>query len=307
MNDTLNMDKIGNFMDQLSKRKGFVLYTTLGIFTAYLLYVLFVGITADTKGDFKTKITPMPKTKIEKAIIVSNAFIDPLEKELNDGWLPNNIELTSLLDNKVNYQIYTVSAAVEMIKIFSTEIARTGQGDNEFEPLFEVYNRLWSFDPKSFWFTEKTYRKGISNIRLYQEEMKKGNKLIDYNLRTDDLYKVINASITLLEKPHSWLKQGISSGTADDKVYAAKAINAYLYSVIFTITEIHPDIVRRGGADNIYYALEKMREINEFEPLVVMPGGKDGDEMIPNHVSPLSEKLNELIDRLNETKSAMQF
>jgi hypothetical protein len=38
-----------------------------------------------------------------------------------------------------------------------------------------------------------------------------------------------------------------------------------------------------------------------------MPGGKDGDEMIPNHVSPLSEKLNELIDRLNETKSAMQF
>lgn len=281
-----------------------------------VIFVLIVGISLlGTRAQVADQpVMPVPEKVAEGDIpsLVFQAGYYSLDRELNNstvGWLPNDLLIspTSWLDNKKNLQRGIIFATRGVINVYTTNFARSGSGEeiNKYLLKAQTSSFPYSEDVWMFASSESRYNEGIKSINKYLEDVKNGKAI--YNVKTDDLYTLIDTLESLIEMPQSRLKTGISSHfEADDAIYFAKGVCLVVRDVLNTVNSVYPELMNRGGEQNVTVALETLDVIATFNPLYVFAGGNEvGDSMLPNQVQALASKLDITANRLRDVKQAL--
>lgn len=280
-----------------------------------LVLLVGVGITALRTQVADQQVMPLSAeitNDAEIAPVVFRSAYFSLERELNDtavGWVPNDLMIspTAWFDNKKNLQRGIIFATRGIINVFTTNFARSGSGEELNKHLLKAQTSSFPYaeDVWMFASSESRYKEGIKSINAYLKDLE--NDKAVFNVKTDDLYVLMNTLESLIEMPQSRLKTGVKSHfEADDAIYFAKGVCLVVRDVLNTVTRAYPELMNRGGKQNITVALDTLDIIALFNPLYVFAGGnKIGDSMAPNQVQALASKLDITANRLRDVKLAL--
>lgn len=285
-----------------------------------VVLVLLVIVVGFSIVGIRTQVAEQPVMPINGEIkgdadiapLVFKAAYFSLDRELNDstlGWLPNDLMIspTSWLDNKRNLQRGIIFATRGIINVYTMNFARSGSGEEVNKYLLKAQTSSFPYaeDVWMFASSESRYNEGIKSINSYLKDVESGKAV--FNVKTDDLYTLIDTLESLIEMPQSRLKTGVDSHfEADDAIYFAKGVCLVVRDVLYTVTKAYPELMNRGGEQNITVALETLDIIASFNPLYVFAGGnKNGDSMLPNQVQALASKLDITANRLRDVKLAL--
>lgn len=247
-----------------------------------------------------------------KGIVLSRSITFELERELSSffGWSVNDLLFmpTRWFDNRANRQKGVIFATRMFQSFFSTNNSKFGKGQEEHSGLRSVRDTYFAYQPTKFWFpsSESQYRKGIKEMRGYENDLKKGKAT--YNMRSDDLYNFLSYTVSenFLGEPLGKLNQhndDISFFDVDDHIYYAQGVVLVVRDVVYTLTKLYPEILDKGGKENLESAMRDMNLIATFNPFVVL--GARHDSMFPDHRTKMTKYLFTLVERLRDVAESI--
>jgi len=263
--------------------------------------------------DLNTKLANVDKkSDIEKGAMLSFAIRHHLGVELDTffGWTINDLPIspTKWLDNRNSRQEGVIYATKMFESFFATNAAKYGRGGEEHAGLKAARDTNFAFEPYSYMFpsSEAMYRKGLQNMMDYERDLLAGKAV--FNFRTDDIYKMLKMLIdeNFLGEPLGRLRKStedISFFELDNTIYYTQGVILVVRDVLRTLILLYPELLEKGGTDNIERALLDMDKISTFNPIVVL-GGKH-DSMMPDHRSKVAKYLYDLNDRLREVAESI--
>ena len=249
----------------------------------------------------------------EKGAALSTAIRNRLQEEMHSsfGWSINDLWIspTRWLDNRANRQRGTIFATRMLVNFFSTNLAKYGKVDAENELLKEAREKRFAFSEDSWWFpsTEKEYKKGIALMKQYEADLKNGNAI--YNLRSDDMYNLLDFIVgaQFLDHPLGLLVQSneeVPYNKLDDRIYYTQGVILVLRDLLHTFIHLYPDIKAKGGEDNIRIAFREMDRICTFDPLLVLRGHHDS--IMADHRGKGARYLISVRERINDVAQSIR-
>jgi hypothetical protein len=249
----------------------------------------------------------------EKGAALAAAMVARLQAELDStfGWSVNDLIVspTSWLDNRANRQRGTIFATRMLINFFSTNLAKYGKVDEENESLKAAREKYFAFTESSWWFpsSESEYRKGLSLVKKYQTDLRKGNAI--FNMRSDDIYNLLDFIIgsQFLDQPLGLLVQpdeAVPYLKLDDRIYYTQGVILVLRDFLRTFIYLYPEVKSKGGQENIQIAFNDMDQICTFDPLVVLRGRHDS--VMADHRGKVARYLIAVRERINDVTQSIR-
>ena len=251
----------------------------------------------------------------QKGAAMSVAIRNRLEQEMNStfGWSINDLIIspTRWLDNRANRQRGTIFATRMMVSFFATNLAKYGKVDKENAYLIEAREKYFAFTSDKWWFpsSESQYEKGIALLKKYESDLVNGKEGSVYNLRTDDMYNMLEFIISkqFLDQPLGLLVQSnddVPYTELDDRIYYTQGVILVLRDVLRTFIHLYPEVEEKGGEENIRIALKDMDRVCTFDPLVVLRG--DHDSIMADHRGKMARYLIAIRERINDLAQSIK-
>ena len=247
----------------------------------------------------------------EKGAYLASALTYQLQRELNSrfGWTPNSVSPLKYLDNRKNRQKGVIFATRMLTSFFAMNFGKFGRASMEDKNLQNVRTQYFAFVDDKWWFPSSVemYRKGIAGVEKYKDDLR-DNKTT-FNARSDDIYNLLVA-VTGEDFLGSILglliqtNQEVSFWELDDQVYYTQGTILVLRDFLTSLAKIHPEIVEKGGKENLQIAFRNMDKICTFDPWVVLGGAHDS--MFPDHRGKVSRYLIDLRERINDVAQSMR-
>ena len=261
------------------------------------------------------KKTTADSSPSQKGAALSAAIRNRLEQEMDSifGWSINDLIIspTRWLDNRANRQRGTIFATRMLVNFFSTNLAKYGKVDKENEYLIEAREKHFAFTSDKWWFpsSESQYKKGLSLLKKYESELLKGNTEAVFNLRTDDMYNMLEFIISkqFLDQPLGLLVQSnddVSYTELDDRIYYTQGIILVLRDTLSAFIHLYPEVSEKGGEENIRIALKEMNQVCTFDPLIVLRG--DHDSIMADHRGKVARYLIAIRERINDLAQSIK-
>jgi hypothetical protein len=249
----------------------------------------------------------------EKGVALCLAIRNRLEQEMNSafGWSVNDLAIspTGWMDNRANRQRGTIFATRMMINFYSTNLAKYGKVDAENKLLKDAREKHFAFSEDSWWFpsSEDEYEKGIALLKRYEADLKQGKAV--YNLRSDDMYNLLNYIIgtQFMDQPLGLLVQNndeVPYLELDDRIYYTQGVILVLRDLLQVFVHLYPEIKEKGGEDNIRIAFREMDQISTFDPLLVLRG--DHDSVMADHRGKVARYLISVRERINDVAQSIR-
>jgi len=257
-----------------------------------------------------------PESEVsQKGAALLASITNRLEQEMDStfGWSINDLIIspTRWLDNRANRQRGTIFATRMMVIFFSTNLAKYGKVDKENEYLKEAREKYFAFTSDSWWFpsSESQYEKGIAELKKYEADLLKGDAGAVYNLRTDDMYNMLDFIIgkQFLDEPLGLLVQSndqVPYTELDNHIYYTQGIILALRDVLRTFVHLYPEVKEKGGKENIGIAFKEMDQICTFDPLVVLRG--DHDSIMADHRGKMARYLISIRERIDDLAQSIK-
>jgi len=251
----------------------------------------------------------------QKGAVLSAAIRNRLQQELDStfGWSINDLIIspTRWLDNRGNRQRGTIFATRMLTNFFATNLAKYGKVDAENDSLKEAREKYFAFTSDKWWFpsSESQYKKGISLLKQYEAELIKGNSKAVFNLRTDDMYNLLDFIISkqFLDQPLGLLVQSnddVPYSELDDRIYYTQGVILVIRDVLRAFIHLYPEVTEKGGKENIQIALKEIDQISTFDPLIVMRG--DHDSIMADHRGKVARYLIAIRERINDLAQSIK-
>lgn len=258
-----------------------------------------------------TSDSPQP----QKGAALCAAIRNRLEQEMSStfGWSINDLIIspTRWLDNRANRQRGTIFATRMMVNFFSTNLAKYGKVDKENEYLIEAREKYFAFTSNKWWFpsSESQYKKGLSLLKKYESELIKDNTKSVFNLRTDDMFNMLDFIIStqFLDQPLGLLVQSnddVPYSELDDRIYYTQGVILVLRDVLRTFVHLYPEVAEKGGEENIRIAFKDMNQVCTFDPLLVLRG--DHDSIMADHRGKMARYLIAIRERINDLAQSIK-
>ena len=259
--------------------------------------------------------TTSDSTPAQKGAALSAAIRNRLEQEMNStfGWSINDLIVspTRWLDNRANRQRGTIFATRMMVTFFSTNLAKYGQVDKENEYLVEAREKYFAFTSDKWWFpsSESQYEKGLSLLKKYESELLKDNKEAVFNLRTDDMHNMLEFIISkqFIDQTLGLLVQSntdVPYTELDDRIYYTQGVILVLRDALETFIHLFPEVIEKGGEENIRIALKDMYQVCTFDPLIVLRG--DHDSVMADHRGKVARYLISIRERIDDLAQSIK-
>lgn len=283
---------------------------------AYLLYTWIDQTTFPRVSAPIQKLNPDMKEN-QKGAALAEAMVYQLEREMHSGpwglfgWSVNDLYIspTRWLDNRGNRQRGVIFATRMLSEFFSTNLAKYGTVDEENENLKEARTKCFAYTEDKWWFasSESRYREGIELVGKYAENLQAGKAV--YNMRTDDKYNLLTFIIgpKFLDQPLGRLIQSndeVKFTALDDRVYYGQGVILVVRDFMTAFVKMYPDVVEKGGSENMRIAMKDMDRICTFDPLIVLRG--DHDSLFADHRGKLARYLISLRERLNDVAQSIR-
>jgi hypothetical protein len=229
------------------------------------------------------------------------------------GWSVNDLIVspTRWLDNRSNRQRGTIFATRMMINFFSTNLAKYGKVDKENEYLIEAREKYFAFTSDKWWFpsSESQYEKGLSMLQKYESDLLEGNKDAVFNLRTDDMFNLLEYIIgkQFLDQPLGLLVQTndeVPYSELDDRIYYTQGVILVIRDVLRAFIHLYPEVKEKGGEQNIRIALKEINQVCTFDPLIVLRG--DHDAIMADHRGKMARYLIAIRERINDLAQSIK-
>ena len=265
-------------------------------------------------ADLLRKTAPS-SAQAQKGAVLSASIRNRLEQELNStfGWSVNDLIIspTRWLDNRANRQRGTIFATRMLTTYFSTNLAKYGKVDAENNDLKEAREKHFAFTSDSWWFpsSESQYEKGIALLKQYESELIKGNTDAIFNLRTDDMFNMLEFIISkqFMDEPLGLLVQSndvVPYIELDDHIYYTQGITLVVRDVLRTFDHLYPEVQQKGGKENILIAFKEMDQICTFDPLMVLRG--DHDSIMADHRGKVARYLISIRERIDDLAQSIK-
>ena len=259
-----------------------------------------------------SKVNPK-MTETEKGTLLATAITKQLQREMDStfGLTTNDLIIspTSWLDNRSNRQRGVIFSTLKFTEFFATNVAKFGNADKENESLLEARTQCFNYSPDKWWFysAEDQYEKGINLVKKYTENLKTGKAT--YNLRSDDIYNLLMYIIegSFLDQAYGLVietNNQISWWDLDDRVYYAQGVVLVLRDFLHTLVALYPEIMEKGGKENIEIAFREMDQFCTFDPIVVTRG--EHDSFLADHRSKTSRYLTNIMKRINDVAQSIR-
>ncbi|MEI6126146.1 MAG: DUF2333 family protein [Pseudomonadota bacterium] len=246
-----------------------------------------------------------------------------MENELygHGGWTPNDIppSPTWLLDNKPNFQLGILEVTRYTTRILRDSLSRQRTTD-AIDPDCDKAFTSFSNDPYKWIMpsAEGKYKKGIEYLETYVQHLKYENAR--FYPRSDNLMQLLEQYASLLGGVNTRLlnasrKPMADNATAhnqeaanpvfekipwrkiDDNFYYAQGVGYALYHLFKAIRIDFAAVLKDKNADIIMNEIIASLEETQFEPLLIMDGGKDG--IFANHSNNVRVFLDDARQKTN--------
>ncbi|MCF8109462.1 MAG: DUF2333 family protein [Desulfohalobiaceae bacterium] len=248
-----------------------------------------------------------------KSRVLGKAMLDRLQQELDSpfGWTVNDLFFmpTSWMDNRDHRQRGVIFATRMLVNFYATVFAKYGSAGTENNHLKEAREKYFAFTADSWWLpsSEKQYDKGIKALEAYFQELEQGEAV--FNIRSDDLYSLFAFIVgrEFLDQPLGMLveeNEQLKFSKLDDYCYYTQGVVLVLRDFLRTLVHLYPEIVERGGQENIELAFRSMDKICTFDPLVVLRGSHDS--LFADHRGKMARYLITVRERLNDVGQSLR-
>ncbi len=283
---------------------------------SYMLYTWIDQTTFPNVSPEISKLNDQMKEN-EKGAALARAMVNQLERELNSGpwglfgWSVNDLFIspTRWLDNRANRQRGVIFATRMLTQFFSTNLAKYGSVDEENENLKEARTKCFAYTEDKWWFasSESRYKEGIELVNQYSKNLIAGKAV--YNMRTDDQYNLLKFIIgpEFIDQPLGKLIQSndeVKFTDLDDRIYYAQGVILVVRDFVTAFVKMYPDIIEKGGKENMRIAMKDMNRICSFDPLIVLRG--DHDSLFADHRGKLARYLISFRERLNDVAQSIR-
>jgi len=261
------------------------------------------------------KLTTPESEASQKGAALLASIRNRLEQEMDStfGWSINDLIIspTRWLDNRANRQRGTIFATRMMTTFFSTNLAKYGKVDKENGNLKEAREKYFAYSSDNWWFpsSESQYEKGIAELKQYEADLLKGDAGAVFNLRTDDMFNMLDFIIgkQFLDEPLGLLVQSndqVPYTELDDHIYYTQGIILVLRDVLRTFVHLYPEAQEKGGKENIGIAFREMDQICTFDPLMVLRG--DHDSIMADHRGKMARYLISIRERIDDLAQSIK-
>lgn len=260
-------------------------------------------------------LTGANATDPEKGAALLTSVSAQLQRELDSpfGWSANDAFYfpTKYLDNRANRQRGVIFATRMLTRYFSTHLAKLGQADPENEHLKEVREKhivygaeIWGFFRAS---AEKEYKRSIELMDEYKAELADGKAT--FNARTDDIYNnltFIDGEEFLGQVLGSLVQANdeVSFWELDDRIKYAQGVVLVVRDYLTMLVHLYPEIVEKGGEQNVAVAFKDMDRICTFDPLIVLRG--DHDSLLADHRGKMARYFISMMRRLEDLANSLR-
>jgi hypothetical protein len=299
----------------------FILIWPLSAGLYWTVYRTFTLVDATRFADLDTNIAAVLKsttpesTAPQKGVALLTSIRNRLEQEMDStfGWSGNDLIIspTRWLDNRANRQRGTIFATRMMTTFFSTNLAKYGKVDKENQYLKEARETYLAFSSNSWWFpsSENQYEKGIAELKQYEADLLKDDGSAVFNLRTDDMYNMLEFIIgkQFLDQPLGLLVQSndqVAYSELDNHIYYTQGIILVLRDALRTFVHLYPEAQEKGGKENILIAFKEMDQICTFDPLMVLRG--DHDSIMADHRGKMARYLISIRERIDDLAQSIK-
>jgi hypothetical protein len=299
----------------------FILIWPLSAGLYWTVYRTFTLVDATRFADLDTNIAAVLKSTTpesaapQKGVALLTSIRNRLEQEMDStfGWSINDLIIspTRWLDNRANRQRGTIFATRMMTTFFSTNLAKYGKVDKENQYLKEARETYLAFSSNSWWFpsSENQYEKGIAELKQYEADLLKDDGSAVFNLRTDDMYNMLEFIIgkQFLDQPLGLLVQSndqVAYSELDNHIYYTQGIILVLRDALRTFVHLYPEAQEKGGKENILIAFKEMDQICTFDPLMVLRG--DHDSIMADHRGKMARYLISIRERIDDLAQSIK-
>jgi hypothetical protein len=299
----------------------FILIWPLSAGLYWTVYRTFTLVDATRFADLDTNIAAVLKSTTpesaapQKGVALLTSIRNRLEQEMDStfGWSINDLIIspTRWLDNRANRQRGTIFATRMMTTFFSTNLAKYGKVDKENQNLKEARETYLAFSSNSWWFpsSENQYEKGIAELKQYEADLLKDDGSAVFNLRTDDMYNMLEFIIgkQFLDQPLGLLVQSndqVAYSELDNHIYYTQGIILVLRDALRTFVHLYPEAQEKGGKENILIAFKEMDQICTFDPLMVLRG--DHDSIMADHRGKMARYLISIRERIDDLAQSIK-
>jgi len=299
----------------------FILIWPLSVGLYWTVYKAYTIIDPTQFPDLDPNIAALLKEKTsdsaasQKGAVLSAAIRNRLEQEMNStfGWSINDLIIspTRWMDNRANRQRGTIFATRMMVNFFSTNLAKYGKVDAENDYLLEAREKYLVFTSDKWWFpsSESQYKKALSLLKQYESELIKGNANAVFNLRTDDMYNMLDFIIRkqFLDQPLGLLVQSnedVPYTELDDRIYYTQGVILVIRDVLHAFIHLYPEATEKGGKENIQIALKEINQICTFDPLLVLRGRHDS--IMADHRGKVARYLIAIRERISDLAQSIK-
>jgi hypothetical protein len=138
-------------------------------------------------------------------------------------------------------------------------------------------------------------------------DLKQGKAI--YNLRSDDMYNLLNYIIgaQFMDQPLGLLVQNndeVPYNQLDDRIYYTQGVILVLRDFLHVFVHLYPAIKEKGGEDNIRIAFRELDQISTFDPLLVLRG--DHDSVMADHRGKVARYLISVRERINDVAQSIR-
>ena len=296
--------------------RALVMRAVLAVVGVIVLYICCVGIFSPVCGFEFKKPAISPDTDAGKAAYMSEALIQPLDRQLNGffGWLPNDLfGVPYLIDNKVNFQRGIIYATRSGSDVLSHRIARYGERDTVPAILVDATMKHFAYADNvwGWWYlysTETQYKRGVEVWREWAAAVgQPGSKQI-CNMTTDDVVSILNWAFRTMDYCLGILNdESISHFQSDDVIYYIKGVSWVVSNVLDALVDCDKSIRTRGGTKNVDECKKRFQMISQFNPILCVAGSNGvGDSFWPNHIASLARHVDVVGNRLSDIRNAME-
>jgi hypothetical protein len=299
----------------------FILIWPLSAGLYWTVYRTFTLVDATRFADLDTNIAAVLKSTTpesaapQKGVALLTSIRNRLEQEMDStfGWSGNDLIIspTRWLDNRANRQRGTIFATRMMTTFFSTNLAKYGKVDKENQNLKEARETYLAFSSNSWWFpsSENQYEKGIAELKQYEADLLKDDGSAVFNLRTDDMYNMLEFIIgkQFLDQPLGLLVQSndqVAYSELDNHIYYTQGIILVLRDALRTFVHLYPEAQEKGGKENILIAFKEMDQICTFDPLMVLRGNHDS--IMADHRGKMARYLISIRERIDDLAQSIK-
>lgn len=303
---------LGKLWRMVSSKLFWIIFAALLLLSPLWYYGLFRAYRAIDPMQFPHESKFVKELKPEmsekaKGAALAHALTLRLQDELNSrfGWSVNDLYIspTRYFDRRNSRQMGVIYATRVLAEFFSTDLAKYGQSDTENRYLLKARNQCFSYTEDKWWMvaTEDRYQEGIDLFNKYAKDLVVDKAI--YNMRTDDIYNllVLITSSKCLDQPLGQLVQtsdGIPFSIIDDQIYFAQGVVLVVREFLHAMVNMYPEIVQKGGKQNIEIAFLDMDKICTFDPVIVLRGERDS--LFADHRGKMARYLVNVIARIKD-------